>query len=737
VTDWLYMPPWGIRLVAVAGIALVMLGLLRALRERRMAPLRRQTVALVLRGLVILGLLWIALNPTAMRPHEVEGKPSLAILVDTSASMGTADVSGETRLRAALKTLAAKGVISDLENAFTLDVRTFDKESRPATLASLSAAAEGGASNLGSALSSTVSDLAGRPAQAGILVVSDGRPTSEGAMDAARLALARSVPLWTWCLGGPVERRDLWIEAPGSEVLAFADTKVELSATLHAVGYENRSFKTELLKDGQVIESQDVVPGPAGDVPLKATIQAPAEGEHRYVWRAVVEKDEADKDNNERSVFVRVVGEKVRVLLAEGQPHWDTKFLVQCLKRNPRVELTAVYRLGAQRPLAVVSAGGGEQRREGEDLFPRTAKDFEKYDTVIMGRGCEVFFDEKTDGLLTDFVSRHGGGLIFSRGKAYSGRFPALSKLEPIVWGTGTVEGVRLVPATGGANPVFELASAGPVEALIGQLPPFDQAMQTVGVKPLATVMASGQPLSSPGGGDLPVAMAYHYYGQGRVVSINAGGLWRWAFREKIAEEAQVAYERFWSGMLCWLLSGSDFMAGAQVALRSDRRLYTDEQPMRLLVRTREIDQETYRPRLSIRAKGKTAATDLEPRPQPGGAFGAEAGPFPPGTYEITLRSNTGRPTEIVQTVEVTSASIENRVLSSDPELMKRLAETSEGQVLAADDVARLEEIVKAWRARRELADEKHALWDHWALLAVLVAALGVEWFLRRREGLL
>ena len=231
--------------------------------------------------------------------------------------------------------------------------------------------------------------------------------------------------------------------------------------------------------------------------------------------------------------------------------------------------------------------------------------------------------------------------------------------------------------------------------------------------------------------------MAYHYYGQGRVVSINAAGLWRWAFREKTSEEAQVAYERFWSGMLCWLLSGSDFLAGAQVALRSDRRLYTDEQPMRLLVRTRELDQESYRPRLSIRPKGGGVATDLEPRPQPGGSFGAEAGPFPPGTYEITLHSNIGRPAEISQTVEVTSASIENRVLSADPDLMRRLAETSEGQTLSAGDVAGLEDIVKAWRARRELADEKHLLWDHWALLAALLAALGVEWFLRRREGLL
>jgi len=63
-------------------------------------------------------------------------------------------------------------------------------------------------------------------------------------------------------------------------------------------------------------------------------------------------------------VFVRVVGQKMRVLLAEGQPGWDTKFLVQCLKRNPRVELTAAYRLNDRRdsPWSPRPAASGAKR---------------------------------------------------------------------------------------------------------------------------------------------------------------------------------------------------------------------------------------------------------------------------------------------------------------------------------------------------------------------------------------
>jgi len=735
VTDWLYLPPWGIRLVAVTGVILVALAAVRAFRERGGVPLRRQAVALVLRCLAIGALLWVALNPTALRPREIPGKPSLALLVDTSYSMSTSDEQGDGRLAAALRVLQEGGALAALGNEFTLDARSFDTESRAADLADLTAAAaQGRASDLGAAISSAVGDLAEGPSQAGILLVSDGRVTTEGALDAARLALARSVPLWTWCLGGEVPRRDLWLEVPSSEVLAFAGTEVEVAATLRKVGYESRGFRVEVLKDGTVVESLDVVPGPGDEAPVTATITAPDAGEHRYVFHVLEDKDEAEKDNNERSVFLRVVGEKVRVLLAEGQPHWDTKFLVQCLKRNPRVDLTALYRLGADRQFAVVSAEG-EHRREKADLFPRTAEAFARYDVIIMGRGCEAFFDDETEEHLTDFVARHGGGLVFCRGKPYGGRFQPLAKLEPVVWGTGVMEGVRLVPTGAGrASPVFELAAVSEIEPLLERLPPFDQAMHTVGVKPLAAVLARGEPLNA-GGDDGPVVMAYQLYGQGRVVTLNASGLWRWAFREKGSADEEVVYDRLWGALLRWLLSSSDFLAGHDVALRSERRLYTDEQQMRFLIRTRGLDEEAYRSRLSIR--GGEVVSEVEPRPQAVGSYMAEAGPFPAGTYEITLKNNVGEPPEMTMTVEVVSSSIENRLLSADPGLMRQLAQISEGRVMTAAQVGRLGDIVRQWQARRELAEQKITLWDHWALLAAMMLVLAAEWFRRRREGLL
>lgn len=732
--NWLFTPPWSLRTIGIGMGVLVALGLWRWARERRGGR------PAILRVLAIVVLLFIVLNPQALLPHERSGKPKLVVLLDTSASMATPDVEGQPRVAAALRTLTNAATVTLLNREFALDARQFDRAARPVDWAQVAPdAARGDASDLGAALMAAVAELGDVKDQAGVLLVSDGRATAPGALDAAQLALARSVPLWTWCVGGVVPRHDLWIETASSETLAFSGAEVELVATLHAAGYPNRSLRVDLLQNDRCVQSTNVVADPRPDAAGESDptggaarvlfrVQAPETGESRFVIRAAPDPDEADAANNERAVFLRSVGGKVRVLLAEGQPHWDTKFLVQSLKREPHVDLTAVYRLNAVRRITVVSAAGSHERTE-DDRFPRTAAAMEAFDIIVLGRGAEAFFDAGTEALLTGFVDRRGGSVVFARGKPYGGRFLPLSKLEPVAWGDGVAPTVKLrATEAGRENPIFDLGAAGTLDDLLERLPALDQARVTLGEKPLAVVLASAPTAEGP------VLIAYQRYGQGKALSVNASGLWRWAFRESGQSESELAYRRFWVSVLQWLLAGGQFLPGADMALTSARRYFTSDQPMQFFVATRNLDRTICQLRLAIEGGGRSV--EVEPRPR-GDGFVAEAGPFPPGQYRVTLRNNVGSPRELSQGVEVVSASVEKRELSADPDLMRRVAETSGGAVVQASDVARLPERLRRWEGARQLAHRQRPLWDRFWVLGGLMSVLVAEWWLRRREGLL
>ena len=719
-----YLPLWSARLIVGLAVALLLLGMLRWWRERRGGG------PLLLRVAAIAVLIFVMLNPQSVLPREHSEKPRLAVLLDTSSSMATRDVGSDSRFDAALRRLTNSATLQALSKAFALEFHRFDRESHTADLGQLAANPPAGdASDLGKALMSVASELGEHKAQVGILLVSDGRATIGDPVEGARLALARSVPLWTWTVGGQVPRHDLWMETASAEALAFSDADIELSATMHQVGYPNRSFNVEMLLEGKVIEREEVVPDPTNGIArVSLHVKAPATGEQRYVFRVQPQADEADTANNERAVFVRSVGQRVRVLVAEGQPSWDTKFLVQALKRNPHVDVTAVYRLNSTRNVAVVSVTGSEARLE-QDLFPRSGEAMNSYDIILLGRGVEAFFDANTEALLGDFVSRRGGSVVFARGKPYGGRFQPLAKLEPVAWGTGFAAPIKLKPTEAGRdNPIFDLGSAGTLDDLLERLPALDQASVTLGEKPLAVVLAQA---ADRGG---PVLLAYQRYGQGKALSVNASGLWRWAFREQGQEESEIAYGRFWVSLLQWLLSGSQFLPGADVGLTSTRRYYTTEQPMQFLISTRNLDRSIFKPRLEI--VGSKETVEVDPR-QRGESFVAEAGPFAPGIYRVILHNNIGKPAELTQNVEVISASIEKQELSADPELMKKLAEVSGGEVITAEDVPHLPDIIRRWEARRQISYRQQSLWDRWWLLSGLLGLLGLEWWLRRREGLL
>jgi hypothetical protein len=81
------------------------------------------------------------------------------------------------------------------------------------------------------------------------------------------------------------------------------------------------------------------------------------------------------------------------------------------------------------------------------------------------------------------------------------------------------------------------------------------------------------------------------------------------------------------------------------------------------------------------------------------------------------------------------SAEAEMADVSGDPDLLRRIAEASGGQMLTLDRLAELPGLLAATGTDRTRYAE-WAIWDSPLLFLFVVACLGAEWALRKRLGL-
>ena len=72
-----------------------------------------------------------------------------------------------------------------------------------------------------------------------------------------------------------------------------------------------------------------------------------------------------------------------------------------------------------------------------------------------------------------------------------------------------------------------------------------------------------------------------------------------------------------------------------------------------------------------------------------------------------------------------------------NPDHLKRIAETTGGKILSSGKDLLKEAGIYAEKSKEHFVEEKHLpLWGTPYLLALILALLGMEWYLRRRGGM-
>lgn len=623
-------------------------------------------------------------------------------------------------------------------------------------------------SDLVGALPAALRRLGGRPVRAAVLL-SDGRQVGgEGAGVVAGLTAAGGgaggVPVFAVSVAGAGPPHDLSfarVSVPdaafvGETVTVRADIRPGLSAPGAEVRLGVAGGSSEMPEQVRRLDLREGQPASV-EFPLKLDAASAAAGACRIELSITPVPGEATPENNRVERWVKVLPRRVRVAAFAGSPGWDFQYLRAALARAPWVELTA----------QVLSDPNGQR-------IGLTPNQIREQDVLLLSDLPPTALDREQWQAANDLVSRRGGSVVLVAGQSAlpGGGWqrpttdPLAAALLPFLPGRDFRPVWRVFP---GEQPWFrftptpEARRDGDDAMRLGG--PFDvsdaQAWQALpGVYrflgiPRAKLKANTEPLLAESETGLAV-LTRGRFGAGQVFFVGLDETWRWRLRS--AESYQ---ERFWLQLLR-SAAGLPYAADrGALALDAGKVAAAPGEPM--TVRARVLPERAAVPTTHSES---TAASRLPPScelrivrddgnrgdtpyrvqrlrsagPTGSGLYSGTVEGLPEGEYRLQLvppagLAGAGPPLEVPLHV-APSAEAELADVSGDEAALRRMAESSGGELLAIEHVNHLAERVLVSVGEERARYTELSLWDSPYLFAFVVACLGTEWGLRKRFGM-
>jgi len=567
-----------------------------------------------------------------------------------------------------------------------------------------------------------------------VVLLSDGAQNvgADPRAEARRLG----VPVFAVGVGSEGPVTDLSVFDVVASSVAYLDNVVPVVARVRARGDSALGVPVYLSEGSTVLDSTRVdLPGGGAEAEVDLEYTPVEEGLHRYrVWTPARE-GEISAGNNEHLFAVRVLKEKIKVLLVAGRPSFDLTFLKRALESDVSLDVETVVLSLARFP--------GLEGRRGPS-FPDEYADLALHDLVILlDAGGGTLGDQRL-AEVARFVDERGGALLLmGPPRAFELAGTPLQDLLPFAPEAPVRERQgQILPhltVSGRTHPVTALDSDPETnERLWSTLPPLGVAPVFPRPRPEARVLVQGE-LDGIPRAELPLVAAIQS-GRGRVLAIAGSPYWRWDLYLWGTGRSGDLFRRFVTRGVRWLVARDELK---QVMVRPAQSLFDGAESV---VIEGQVYDDDFRPieGADVRAtvRGPLGAEEERPREISlvdvgDGRYRGVLPGLPPGDYAVEGSAGLGGAELGRDSSEMTVAPYRMEFEEPAPNfaLLRELARESGGRFLTLADLSslpaslELEPVVE--RSVREWPFLENPLF-----FLALLGLLGTEWALRRGRGL-
>ena len=651
-------------------------------------------------------------------------RPVVFVLVDNSLSMTLIDAAGSREQM--LRTILNSPGLAKLSSA--ADVRFYSIAPALRPLSPESLQCTGTTTDLAAAFASLEKKTGGH--SSATLLLSDGN-YNQG-INPVNSAERSHVPVFAIGIGDSSEQKDIAVGTIVTNSIAYVQSAVPLDVMIRSSGFRNRTITVSLMDEEAVASTEKLTladsTGVAGERTVHFSFTPKSEGLHKYTVRIPSLDGEVTTKNNARSVTVRVLKNKMKVLLLAGAPSADVSALEQSLAKDPNIET----RLYLQQP-------DGSLRSKPGTTVQLPAALSETECLVLVGfpstptpaSVVTVVLNTSTEKSIPVF-------LLLSRTMDFD-KLRILERILPV-----TIPAVQNIEQSVFASipeamQHHELLLETEAGGVWEKLPPMYTPITGFRTKPEALTLATWRiqnvRLATP-------LMALRSVGQMKSFAVLGYAISRWKLLAGASPETESFFDTWISAIIRWLVTREN---GSTLRVEPSKEFFSRGEKAEFTI---EAYNQSYQPlenadvRMEIEHKNFGQKFQATIQPVGSGRFGGSVDMLPEGdfTYRATAALNGVETGSATGRFSVGEQSIEFSDTKMNKPLLQQMAAASGGSYSDARSCeAALSDLSSRpfMKAQERSSTHEYELCNMPLLLSLVVLLFGTEWIVRKRSGML
>jgi uncharacterized membrane protein len=678
-------------------------------------PRARRIAMAILRFIAVAVIIFSLADPVIRAIRNREITPSVVLLVDNSQSMSIVDNTGDRSVK--VSEIISSKVLKNISEKYPIHKFLFSDSLYKWKEPDFS----GQITSMGIALSELL-DTAEKLEIGAVLILSDGQ--NNIGVDPEIVAMSFPFPIHTIGIGDPNPMPDAMVSEIVANPVAYVGEELTVFANIRGWRLGGTQVNAQLIESGKMIGSQQIeLPNEGQVVTCKYKIEPKKPGTKYYTIRIPILQNEVLKNNNEKSVAIKVLPSRKEVLITCDYLSWDVTFWKRAIESDPNIKTSLFVKQGV---------GQYNLRR-----MPSRKEDLQHYALIVLINSAEILTGDITKRL-AEYV--HSGGSILLIGSENSFR-----------GGPGIREFIGILPVNLNLSRGFVFmnipVSSGPdalthpitsIEGFareVSSLPPLE-GMFFSAPKDNSKILMVGK---TADGIDLPI-LAVSEIELGRSAIITGSPTWKWGFLPFAYGRDDRIFRNLSRNLIQYLLAKEKI---DRFAIIPGKKVYSSGEPVYISAALRD---ESNKPvsgaivniNVSLKDSVDDEGFDFELSEVGEGVYEASIPSLAPGIYDIngTAQVESKSLGKAKSSLVVERYKLEFARTNQDDALLKIISQQTAGKYILSDSIYKLLDIIKIKNKIRTESSE-HELWSWPILLFIVIIALGLEWILRKKSNLL